>query len=152
MATFLDDPEKDNGLQMRSFGKETDRQTDRKEEAGRLRSQLTWFSEQEAACSWPRPVSGAEDITVTEMQKELPTESTNEIATWVQCRFRGECDSPPSWKTVHLVSLRKPDASAEYRIRGNRPSHSCQKMAKRYFSVFVRMLNGDGSTWEPKEW
>ena len=45
-----------------------------------------------------------------------PKDIVDAFAKW----FCGECDSPPSWKIVQLVILRKPDASAEKALRGFR--------------------------------
>ena len=60
----------------------------------------------------PDKATGAEDIVVTEMLKELLIESIFENTKWFQSRCRRECDAPPSWEIVQLVFLRKPDASA----------------------------------------
>ena len=57
---------------------------------------------------------------MAETLKEVPIESIYEDAKWFQRGFGGERDSPDSWTIVHLVFLRKPDASADKCSQGDR--------------------------------
>ena len=75
---------------------------------------------------------------MSEMLKRLPLAKIYEVAECFQERFMGRADAPNSWRIVHLVVLRKPDAAPAKRIRSFRAIALTAVMSK-WFATCVTL-------------
>ena len=106
-AKIYDDPEDDNGTQGRRTGRRTrklKKERDRlKEEEGREEKIMVDLALRGRGDVRPDEANDSVDI-VTEMLKELSMETIFVFTKWFQRRFRGECGSVASWRSLQLVA------------------------------------------------